>query len=155
MIVGRLSVCLINYLLQRSLERHRQLNAREAKYGGTAVYGINKFSDLTPEEFKSNSVQTTYQALLNKRQGCRQVFRGGGGGELYRPHLLSFAVPTNTAPFHIRKIGNEQSSSYVYIISHNDKVCDPPTFSMYFIIVFIKTTPTKLSKFLRIDVVKC
>ena len=39
--------------LQQSLERQRQLNAYEAEHGGKAVYGINKFSDLTPEEFKS------------------------------------------------------------------------------------------------------
>ena len=39
-------------LVQQSLERHRQLNAYEAEHGGTAVYGINKFSDLTPDEFK-------------------------------------------------------------------------------------------------------
>ena len=57
-------MCLINCLLQRSLERHRQLNAREAKRGGAAVYGINKFSDLTPEEFKSNSTQTASHSQL-------------------------------------------------------------------------------------------
>ena len=41
--------------MQESLERQRQLNAYEAKHGGTAVYGINKFSDLTLQEFKSKS----------------------------------------------------------------------------------------------------
>lgn len=40
--------------IQQSLERHRQLNAYESDHGGTAVFGINKFSDLTPEEFKGN-----------------------------------------------------------------------------------------------------
>ena len=38
---------------QESLRRHEQLNAYEAQNGGTAVYGVNVFSDLTPEEFKS------------------------------------------------------------------------------------------------------
>ena len=38
---------------QESLHRHEQLNAYEAQNGGTAVYGVNVFSDLTPEEFKS------------------------------------------------------------------------------------------------------
>lgn len=41
--------------MQQSLERQRQLNAYESKHGGTAVYGVNKFSDLTPQEFKGNS----------------------------------------------------------------------------------------------------
>ena len=39
--------------MQQSLERQRQLNDYESKHGGRAVYGVNKFSDLTPEEFKS------------------------------------------------------------------------------------------------------
>ena len=38
---------------QESLRRHEQLNAYEAQNGGTAVYGVNVFSDLTQEEFKS------------------------------------------------------------------------------------------------------
>ena len=38
---------------QESLRRHEQLNAYEAQHGGTAVYGVNVFSDLTQEEFKS------------------------------------------------------------------------------------------------------
>jgi hypothetical protein len=41
--------------MQQSLERQRRLNAYESKHGGTAVYGVNKFSDLTPGEFKSKS----------------------------------------------------------------------------------------------------
>ena len=38
---------------QESLRRHEQLNAYEAQHEGTAVYGVNVFSDLTQEEFKS------------------------------------------------------------------------------------------------------
>ena len=38
--------------MQQSLERQRRLNDYESKHGGRAVYGVNKFSDLTPEEFK-------------------------------------------------------------------------------------------------------
>ncbi|PFX14171.1 Cathepsin O, partial [Stylophora pistillata] len=37
---------------QQSLERHAKLNARELELNGTAVYGINQFSDWTPEEFR-------------------------------------------------------------------------------------------------------
>lgn len=38
--------------LQESLLRHAILNMKERNAGGTAVYGINQFSDWTPEEFK-------------------------------------------------------------------------------------------------------
>ena len=37
---------------QESLLRHAILNMKERNVGGTAVYGINQFSDWTPEEFK-------------------------------------------------------------------------------------------------------
>ena len=43
-------------LWQESLRRQQWLNSYEAENGGSAVYGINKFSDLTPEEFKGNNV---------------------------------------------------------------------------------------------------
>ena len=36
---------------QESLQRHQWLNSYEAENGGSAVYGVNKFSDLTPREF--------------------------------------------------------------------------------------------------------
>ena len=35
--------------------RQRALNEAEKRLGGTARYGVNKFSDLTPEEFQSMS----------------------------------------------------------------------------------------------------
>lgn len=38
---------------QASLQRQQKLNAFEAENGGTAMYGVNKFSDLTPEEFQN------------------------------------------------------------------------------------------------------
>lgn len=41
-----------NWILQQSLVRQRKLNDKEKKLGGRAVYGINMFSDLTPQEFK-------------------------------------------------------------------------------------------------------
>lgn len=48
-------------LIQESLIRHKQLNMYEALNGGSAVYGVNVFSDLTQEEFKSTFVcQSTY-----------------------------------------------------------------------------------------------
>lgn len=34
------------------------LNEYEREHGGTAVYGINRFSDLTPEEFKGQCLLT-------------------------------------------------------------------------------------------------
>ena len=46
----------ILFLMQESLSRHEQLNAYEALKGGAAVYGVNVFSDLTQEEFKSKPV---------------------------------------------------------------------------------------------------
>ncbi|KAL9972202.1 hypothetical protein ACROYT_G018462 [Oculina patagonica] len=39
-------------VFKESLARHSKLNAREAELNGTAVYGINQFSDWTPEEFR-------------------------------------------------------------------------------------------------------
>lgn len=39
-------------VFKQSLERHAKLNARELELNGTAVYGINQFSDWTPEEFR-------------------------------------------------------------------------------------------------------
>lgn len=38
--------------LKESLARHAKLNARESELNGTAVYGVNQFSDWTPEEFR-------------------------------------------------------------------------------------------------------
>jgi cathepsin F len=37
---------------KESLQRHHWLNNYEAGNGGSAVYGVNKFSDLTPQEFE-------------------------------------------------------------------------------------------------------
>lgn len=54
----------VSPLIQQSLERQRQLNVYEAEHGGTALYGINKFSDLTPEEFKSNIVSLVREFLV-------------------------------------------------------------------------------------------
>ena len=34
--------------------RHAKLNAREKELKGTAVYGVNQFSDWTPQEFRGN-----------------------------------------------------------------------------------------------------
>ncbi|KAJ7323086.1 hypothetical protein OS493_032657 [Desmophyllum pertusum] len=39
-------------VFKESLVRHAKLNARELEMHGTAVYGINQFSDWTPEEFR-------------------------------------------------------------------------------------------------------
>lgn len=39
-------------VFKQSLVRHAKLNARELELNGTAVYGINQFSDWTPEEFR-------------------------------------------------------------------------------------------------------
>lgn len=39
-------------LPQESLARQAKLNAREKELNGTAVYGINQFSDWTVQEFK-------------------------------------------------------------------------------------------------------
>ncbi|EDO26374.1 predicted protein [Nematostella vectensis] len=36
----------------QSLIRHDKLNREEKELGGSARYGVNQFSDLTPEEFK-------------------------------------------------------------------------------------------------------
>ncbi|XP_019858627.1 PREDICTED: cathepsin O-like [Amphimedon queenslandica] len=38
-------------VFQESLLRHKRLNEYESQNGGHATYGVNKFSDLTPEEF--------------------------------------------------------------------------------------------------------
>ena len=43
---------LIIIFFQQSLLRHEKLNVFEAKNGGHAIYGVNKFSDLTQEEFR-------------------------------------------------------------------------------------------------------
>ena len=42
-------------VFQRSLQRQERLNLLEKERGGTALYGVNKFSDLTEEEFERNS----------------------------------------------------------------------------------------------------
>jgi len=39
-------------VFKESLARHIKLNAREQEQKGTALYGINQFSDWTPQEFK-------------------------------------------------------------------------------------------------------
>ncbi len=44
--------------MQQSLARQKALNEAERRLGGTARYGVNKFSDLTPEEFQSRSLYT-------------------------------------------------------------------------------------------------
>lgn len=39
-------------IFKKSLARHAKLNAREKELKGTAVYGVNQFSDWTPQEFR-------------------------------------------------------------------------------------------------------
>lgn len=39
-------------IFKESLARHAKLNAREWEQKGTAVYGVNQFSDWTPQEFR-------------------------------------------------------------------------------------------------------
>ena len=53
--------------LQDSLKRHEWLNRYEVENGGTAVYGVNEFSDLTPQEFEGlcDSISTPLTTLLN------------------------------------------------------------------------------------------
>ena len=41
-------------IFQESLDRQEKLNLLEKSKGGTAVYGVNKFSDLTEDEFAGN-----------------------------------------------------------------------------------------------------
>ena len=41
--------------IQQSLVRHKMLNDQERRNGGTARFGVNKFSDLTPKEFQGGS----------------------------------------------------------------------------------------------------
>ena len=51
--------------VQESLLRQQWLNSYEAENGGSAVYGVNKFSDLTPLEFDgtSNTISITTAEL--------------------------------------------------------------------------------------------
>ena len=55
--------------MQESLLRQAKLNAKEKHLGGTAIYGVNQFSDWTPEEFRGNHRQvetlTKGNLLLN------------------------------------------------------------------------------------------
>lgn len=44
------------FLVQQSIARQKKLNEYEREHGGTAVYGINQFSDLTPEEFRGMEI---------------------------------------------------------------------------------------------------
>ena len=53
-------------ILKESLERHAKLNARESELNGVAVYGINQFSDWTPEEFKGMCVFLVYCFNVDK-----------------------------------------------------------------------------------------
>ena len=45
-------MCLLS---QESLGRQQWLNSYEKQHGGSAVFGVNKFSDLTQQEFKGSS----------------------------------------------------------------------------------------------------
>lgn len=49
--LGSLWVCAPS---QDSLQRQQWLNKYEAERGGSATYGVNKFSDLTPQEFRGS-----------------------------------------------------------------------------------------------------
>lgn len=50
---------------QDSLQRQEWLNSYEAKHGGTAMFGVNRFSDLTPEEFKGEEYSSFTIAQLS------------------------------------------------------------------------------------------
>lgn len=58
-------------VFKESLARHARLNARESELNGSAVYGINQFSDWTPEEFKEflrRGSQKDHNLLINSYQ---------------------------------------------------------------------------------------
>ena len=46
-------MCLLS---QESLGRQQWLNSYEKQHGSSAVFGVNKFSDLTQQEFKGSSI---------------------------------------------------------------------------------------------------
>jgi hypothetical protein len=50
-------------VFKESLRRHKWLNSYETENGGSAVYGVNKFSDLTPQEFKGIAVTAFFQVF--------------------------------------------------------------------------------------------
>ncbi len=61
--------------MQQSLARQKALNEAERRLGGTARYGVNKFSDLTPEEFQSRSLYTGCAvATFTNITGCILFF---------------------------------------------------------------------------------
>ncbi|XP_068703274.1 cathepsin O-like [Montipora foliosa] len=53
-------------IFKESLSRHAKLNAREKELNGTAVYGVNQFSDWTVQEFREflgRGLKTDHRAL--------------------------------------------------------------------------------------------
>jgi cathepsin O len=58
-------------VFKESLRRHKWLNSYETENSGSAVYGVNKFSDLTPQEFKGIAVTAFFQ--VSNLLVCREV----------------------------------------------------------------------------------
>jgi hypothetical protein len=64
-------------IFQESLDRQEKLNLLEKSKGGTAVYGVNKFSDLTEDEFAASRLTPTSVFKAVSRKATVPTLPGG------------------------------------------------------------------------------
>ncbi|XP_035681772.1 cathepsin O-like isoform X2 [Branchiostoma floridae] len=80
------------HIFKESVLRHQQMNL--GRTAGSALYGVNRFSDLTPAEFREKHLSTI---KTDGRLHTSNVTGKNSAQSIYDPHY-SFEVPSDVPP---------------------------------------------------------